>query len=124
MAERVYGHLSVGTSIKQEVVLGAERPGDVVKVLHPHTGLIADATIKSMSPIQFGYTEARAQTEFLVGYTPPSLIAGFENHIVLTGSGNWTVPAGSDKIRAILVEPGSGGQGGAGGYTGTRYNGA
>ena len=56
VAERVYNYLSIGKSIKQEVVLGAERPGDVVKVLHPHTGLIADATIKSMSRIQFGYT--------------------------------------------------------------------
>ena len=36
----------------------------------------------------------------------------FENRVVLTGSGNWTVPAGVSKIRYILVEDGEDGKDG------------
>lgn len=117
IAERIYEYFSVSKSIKQDVRFGYERPGDVVKVVDPYTKELVTATIKSMS-IVLGFAEIRANSEFLVGYTPPSLISGFTNYTVLTGSGEWTVPEGVTKIRVIIVGAGGGGDGGSGGYSG------
>lgn len=117
IAERIYEYFSVSKSIKQDVRFGYERPGDVVKVVDPYTKELVTATIKSMS-IALGSAEIRANSEFLVGYTPPSLISGFTNYTVLTGSGEWTVPEGVTKIRVIIVGAGSGGAGGKKGQNG------
>lgn len=114
VAEKLYEYLSVAQSIKQEVVFGTERPGDVVSVINPYTDELVSACIKSMD-IAFGSTELRAVCEFLVGYVPPGVTAGFENYAVLTGTGTWTVPAGVTRIRAIIVGGGDGGGGGESG---------
>jgi hypothetical protein len=114
VAEKLYGYLSVAQSIKQEVIFGTERPADVVSVVHPYTKSLVDACLKSMN-IQFGKTEIRAMCEFLVGYVPPGVTAGFQHYALLTGSGTWTVPAGVTRIRVILVGGGDGGHGGSNG---------
>jgi hypothetical protein len=119
VAQRLFDYLSVAQSIRAEVVFGLERPADVVMVVHPYTRQLIKATIKSML-IAMGITENRATSEFLVGYTPPSLISGFENHVLLTGTGSWQVPEGCTKIRAIMIGAGSGGSGGSGGNGGLR----
>lgn len=114
VAEKLYDYLSVSKIIRQEVVLGSERPADVVQVLHPYTREMVEACIKSMK-ISFGKTESRALCEFLVGYKPPGATVGFENYALLTGSGEWTVPEGVTKIRVIIVGAGGGGKKGGNG---------
>ncbi len=124
VAERLYNYLTVAQSIKAKVVFGTERPGDVVSVMHPDTKELVTATIKKMD-VDIGATELRANTEFLVGYIPPSLITGFEHYAVLTGSGTWVPPAGVDKARAILCGAGNGGLLGSKGQNGgTVYGGS
>ena len=118
VAEKLYNYLSVAKSIKAEVVFGAERPGDVVSIIHPYTKQMVSACIKSMS-IQMGFTELRARSEFLIDYIPPGITTGFENHVVLDGAGSWTVPEGITKIRAILVGAGGNGESGQSGGTPT-----
>lgn len=118
VAIRLYDYLKVTQSIKADVVFGTERPGDVVSVIHPYTRLPVSATVKSMS-VDIGYNELRANTEFLIGYIPPSIIAGFTNYAVLNNSGSWTVPAGITRIRAIICGGGNGGYGGNRGTDGT-----
>ncbi len=119
IAQRLFDYLSVAKSIRAEVVFGSERPGDVVNVVHPYTEQLVKATLKSMSPISVGRSELRAMSEFLVGYTPPSLISGFTHHVLLTGSGTWEVPEGVTKIRVALFGAGDGGSGGYDGEDGT-----
>lgn len=114
VAEKLYDYLTVSKTIRQEVVLGSERPADVVQVVHPYTRELVEACIKSMR-VTFGKNEHRAVCEFLLGYKPPSAIAGFENHVLLTNSGTWTVPAGVSRIRVIIVGAGNGGQKGGNG---------
>lgn len=114
VAEKLYNYLTVAQSIKAEVVFGTERPGDVVKIVHPYTKQLVDACIKSLS-IQMGLTELRAVGEFLINYIPPGPTAGFEHYAVLTGSSSWSVPAGVTRIRAIIVGGGGGGAGGSNG---------
>jgi hypothetical protein len=118
VAEIIYDYLSVAQSIEAEVVFGSERPGDVISIVHPYTEQLVNTCIKLMG-IEMGLTELRASSEFLIGYIPPSLIAGFENYDLLTDAGNWTVPAGVTKIRVILVGGGTGGTNGAAGADGT-----
>ncbi len=118
VAEKLYDYLSVAQSLKAEVLFGTERPGDVVSIVHPYTLELVEACAKPMS-ISFGATELRAAAEFLVGYKPPGAIAGFQNYVVLTGAGTWTVPAGVTRIRVILVGNGEGAGGGNDGEDGT-----
>jgi hypothetical protein len=122
VAERLYNYLTVAQTIKQEIVFGSERPGDVVSVVHPHTGAMVDACIKRMS-ILVGLAELRAVCEYLVGYTPEGVIAGFENYVYKTGDFSWVVPAGVTKIRAIICGGGSGGQAGQPGHQGSLSSG-
>jgi hypothetical protein len=123
VAQSLYDFLSVAQSIRADVVFGSERTGDVVNVVNPYTREIVKCCTKSME-IDFGVTELRARSKFLVGYTPPSLISGFENHVLLTGTGQWIVPAGVTKIRAILAEAGDGAAGGSGGNGGKQVGSA
>jgi len=120
VAEKLYAYLTVPQSIRAEVLFGPERPGDVVKVVHPYTKKLVEACIRSMS-IQMGLTELRAVCEFLIGYRPAGIIAGYQNHALLTGSGTWTVPEGVTRIRVILVGGGTGGTGGSAGANGRTY---
>ena len=122
VAEKLYNYLTVAQSIKASVVMGSERPGDVVNVVHPYTKSLVQACIKSME-ISMGLTELRAKSEFLIGYTPTSVISGFEHFAELSGDGTWTVPAGVTKIRIILIGGGNGGDGGTPGENGSASNG-
>jgi hypothetical protein len=152
VADRIFEYLSVRQKIKQEVVVGTERPGDVVSVTNPDTGGLVTACLKPMN-IAFGFTENRAACEFLVDYVPSGAVAGFEHYAVLTGTGTlrttethlqykrtedaeWTNlialseiagPTGDIRIRSILVGAGNGGTGGDAGkhsVPGTSGNGA
>lgn len=114
VAEKLYEYLTKSKVIRQDVIVGAERPGDVVQVIDPYTRALVEACIKSMS-IEFGNDVLKATCEFLVGYKPPGAIVGFENHVLLTNSGTWTVPAGVSRIRVIIVGAGNGGQNGGNG---------
>lgn len=118
VAEKLFEYLSVAQSIKQEVVFGTERPGDVVSVMNPYTSQMVSACIKSMD-ISFGSSELRAVCEFLAGYVPAGATAGFQNYEVLTGSGTFTIPAGVTRIRVILIGGGAGGTGGLNGVNAT-----
>lgn len=138
VAENLYSYLSVAKSIKQEVVFGTERPGDVVNVIHPYSRELASGCVKTMS-LSFGYTELRAVSEFLVGYIPSGAVSGFTHYAILADAGTYTVPAGVTRIRAIISGagdgggagangadsvPGTSGQGGAGGTAGIAGTGA
>lgn len=111
IAEKIYNYLTKSQIIKQDVIVGTERPGDVVSVLNPYTQEMVEACIKSMA-IQFGKSRLKATCEFLVGYKPPGATTGFTNYIVLTGSGTWTVPEGVTRIRIILCGAGQNGENG------------
>lgn len=119
IAEKVYKYLTSTTIIKEKVIFGSERPGDVVKIIHPYTGELVEAAFKSAS-LSFGATEIRATGEFIVGYKPPGAISGFQNHQLLTGAGTFVAP---DKNgdgspypgRLILFGAGDGGHGGING---------
>lgn len=120
LAERVFAFLQCSRTIKQDVLFGSERAGDVVSIFNPYTRQMEKGTIRaldlSLSAIN------RASVECLMGFVPSGVISGFTNYQMLTGSGTFTVPSGVNKIRIILVGGGTGGGGGSRGAAGTDSN--
>lgn len=119
VAEKLFDYLTKSQIIRQDVIVGTERPADVVSVVNPYTKELVDACIKSMS-IQVGKNGLKATCEFLVGYVPAGATAGFENYVLLTGAGVWIAPdkngdGSSYLIRLIIAGAGSGGTGGGAG---------
>ena len=63
---------------------------------------------------------SRAQCKFLCGFDPIPLDNGYNDYVILTGTGTWTVPdyvleKAEPKIRVVLI---GGGDGGYSGYAG------
>ena len=116
LADRFYAYLQCNRTITQGVLTGTEKAGDVVSVINPYTMELETATIKKYDVTLSATNKANA--EFLVGYVPGGALSGFKNHVMLNGSGSWSVPNGVDKIRIILVGGGSGGSGGNRGSAG------
>ena len=114
LADRVFGYLKNNVTISQDILFEQERAGDVVSIIDPYTDKMVTACTKeldiSLSELQ------RASGKFLVGFVPQGAISGYQNYVLLTGSGSWKVPDGVTNIRVILVGAGSGGDGG---YDGT-----
>ena len=116
LADRVFAYLKNNVTISQDILFEQERAGDVVSIIDPYTDKMVTACTKeldiSLSELQ------RASGKFLVGFVPQGAISGYQNYVLLTGSGNWTVPDGVSIIRVILVGAGSGGDGGENGTNG------
>lgn len=116
LADRVFGYLKNNVTISQDILFEQERAGDVVSIIDPYTDKMVTACTKeldiSLSELQ------RASGKFLVGFVPQGSISGYQNYVLLTGSGSWTVPDGVSIIRVILVGAGSGGDGGENGTAG------
>ena len=105
-----YGSLTSTDSIS--FVVEDERPASEVTFTGPF-GDAVSGFIKSMD-ITMSAT-LKADAEIAIGFLPSNHGGGFENYVLLTNSGSWTVPNGVTKIYVILVGGGDGGNGGAGG---------
>ena len=120
LADRVFTYLKNNITIKQDIIFEQERAGDVVRVINPYTQQLDNSCIKDLD-ITLSNLQ-KASGSFVVGYIPQGAISGYQNYVLLTGSGNWTVPNGCTKIRLIIVGAGSGGGGGKRGTAGTDSN--
>ena len=65
----------------------------------------------------------RASCEFVAGVGSGGGGNTFENYALVTSSGSWSIPAGVDTIRLILIGGGHGGQSGLKGQNGNNSNG-
>lgn len=122
LAIRLLDYVQHSTRIKQDVLFGIERAGQMVEVFNPYTREMDTALIKSLN-VTLSHVN-KASGDFLIGFTPYGVLSGYQNYIVLTGSGEWTFPAGSTTGtgRAILVSAGSGGGGGEAGGNGKKFS--
>lgn len=125
IAERLFEYYSISSKLKVNVIVGTERPGDVVQVFRPDTKELITATICKMI-IQFGKTEMRAAAEMLMYYTPRGQIGTFKNYRLLTGAGTLTIASLSaaagypvTRFRLVVVGAGTGGHGGRRGGDGS-----
>ena len=92
--------------IANDMTVGTERPGDLLTFEDPFYDE-ATAFLKSLD-ITHSRTLAAA-ARFIQGYDPQGYGNYYDNVVLLTGSGTWTVPADVENIRAVLIGGGQGG---------------
>lgn len=111
VADRVFARYSSTQTVKSDIVVGVERPGDPVSLNDPF-GNPMNAIIQSMD-INISKI-LKASTEFVQGYVPTG-IGNYYSHVDVIGAAQAYYAKRSGKIRIVLI---SGGQGGASGERG------
>lgn len=115
VAERLANYYGCLETIKVDIVLDRQSPGDVVSTYHPYDKRTVGACIESLDINVSGALRATAQE--LVGFTPMQAgdISYLDLRELLTGTGEWTVPEGVTSVRYVMF---SGAQGGSAGKKG------
>lgn len=117
-ADRVLSYYSGAKTVSADIVAGSVNPGDAV-TLEDAFGDATDGIMQSMN-ITISNT-LKANTTIITGYTPIYHGNDYNNRVLLTGEGTWTVPDGVTKAKVVLIGSGAGGtrgaNGGAGGNT-------
>jgi len=107
VAERLLAYYSCRKIVHLPVVLAGERAGQNVSFADPYGGnesgfiLNAESTITGIE---------KANLKILAGYTPTGQGNYYTKRIAVTASGTVTIPA--EHIRIVLIQGGTGGQGG------------
>lgn len=115
VAKRLADYYKCRETITNGIVSGQEKPGHVVSVYHPYDKKMVSACIVSLDTTMSG--TLKSEMAALVGYLPPQPESSeyFDERVILTGSGVWTVPEGVTSYTRVLI---GGGQGGASGLKG------
>lgn len=110
VAARLANYYGCLETIKNDIVLDRQSPGDVVHTVHPYDKIPLNACIKSLE-VMSGASILRATAEELVAFAPlANQIQGtFDARELLTGSGEWTVPDGVTSYTRVLIGGGTGG---------------
>lgn len=116
--ERLKDYYTHTQTLKADVLLEWERPGNVISILDRFSNSMISATIAAISPMTFSQT-LRGSIEALVGYLPWNEGAHTQQKVVLTGSGSFVVPSGVTTLTVVLIGGGGGGAAGADGTDGT-----
>lgn len=115
VAKRLADYYKYRETITNGIVSGQEKPGHVVSVYHPYDKKMVSACIVSLDTTMSG--TLKSEMAALVGFLPPQPESSeyFDERVILTGSGEWTVPEGVTSYTRVLI---GGGQGGASGLKG------
>lgn len=115
IAKRVLSYYGSARTVKADIVVGPERPGDAVSLTDPFgdptSGVLRSLDIKISSVL-------RGSAEIISGYVPVESGNFYENSYTMLQTGSWTVPAGVTKIRVVLIGGGQGGYSGSAGKKG------
>lgn len=134
VAKRLAEYYKCRETITNGIVSGQEKPGHVVSVYHPYDKKMVSACIVSLDTTMSG--TLKSEMAALVGFLPPQPESSeyFDERVLLTGSGTWTVPEGVTTYTKVLIGGGQGGKHGGKGEDGkqrtaswsegmyTRYN--
>lgn len=134
VAKRLAEYYKCRETITNGIVSGQEKPGHVVSVYHPYDKKMVSACIVSLDTTMSG--TLKSEMAALVGFLPPQPESSeyFDERVLLTGSGTWTVPEGVTTYTKVLIGGGQGGKHGGNGEDGkqrtaswsegmyTRYN--
>lgn len=118
VAKRLADYYRCRETITNDIVSGHEKPGHVVSVYHPYDKKMVSACIQSLDTTMSA--TLKSSMEALVGFTPsqPESAEYFDERVVLTGDGQWTVPIGVESYEMVLIGPGEFGTDGANGTNG------
>lgn len=115
VAKRLADYYKCRETITNGIVSGQEKPGHVVSVYHPYDKKMVSACIVSLDTTMSG--TLKSEMAALVGFLPPQpeSLEYFDERVILTGSGVWTVPEGVTSYTRVLI---GGGRGGSSGHRG------
>ena len=118
VAKRLADYYKCRETITNGIVSGQEKPGHVVSVYHPYDKKMVSACIVSLDTTMSG--TLKSEMAALVGFLPPQpeTTEYYDERVILTGSGEWTVPEGVTSLRVVLVEHGADGLDGSNGASG------
>lgn len=115
VAKRLADYYKCRETITNGIVSGREKPGHVVTVYHPYDKKMVSVCIVSLDTTMSG--ALKSEMTALVGFLPtqPESSEYFDERVILTGSGEWTVPEGVTSYTRVLI---GGGRGGSSGHRG------
>lgn len=110
VAKRLADYYKCRETITNGIVSGQEKPGHVVSVYHPYDKKMVSACIVSLDTTMSG--TLKSEMAALVGFLPPQpeTTEYYDERVILTGSGEWTVPEGVTSYTRVLVGGGQGGK--------------
>lgn len=119
VAQRMAAYYACREQLTVDVNPAAEHAGHVVSLWNEWDKQQTLACIASRETKISGLLKSR--TTALVGYFPPQPESSeyYDERVILTGSGEWTVPDGVTDIRAVLIGGGQGGESGSPGSLST-----
>jgi hypothetical protein len=134
VTDRLVSYYKHREQINGIVDVSQEQVGHVVNLYHPWDKTLVSACLSEREISISGILEAN--TKALVGFLPPQPESSeyFDERVLLTGSGTWTVPEGVTTYTRVLIGGGQGGKHGGKGEDGkqrtaswsegmyTRYN--
>lgn len=117
VAQRMADYYACREQISVDVNPAGERAGHVVELWNEWDKRLVSACIASRDTKVSGLLKSR--TTALVGYLPPQPESAeyFDERVLLTGAGEWTVPEGVTEIGFILMSGAEGGHPGNQGGT-------
>lgn len=115
VAQRMAAYYACREQLTVDVNPAGEHAGHVVSLWNEWDKQQTLACIASRETTISGLLKSR--TSALVGYLPPQPETSeyYDERVILTGSGEWTVPEGITEVRAVLI---GGGENGANGSSG------
>ena len=115
VAKRLADYYKCRETITNGIVSGQEKPGHLVSVYHPYDKKMVSACIVSLDTTMSG--TLKSEMAALVGFLPPQPEATeyYDERVLLTGSGEWTVPEGVTDLRVVVIEKGQDGTDGSSG---------
>ena len=118
-AARVAAFYASAKEVTRSIVYRGTQPGEYVQIKSP-LGDVVNGIIKSEKLVVSAVD--KAEITVLADYAPSHFGNDFGSVELLTGSGTYTVPAGVNILRVVLIGGGQGGQiGGLGGYGSDTY---
>lgn len=119
VAQRMAAYYACREQLTVDVNPAGEHAGHVVSLWNEWDKQQTLACIASRETKISGLLKSR--TSALVGFLPPQPESSeyFDARMLLTGSGEWTVPEGVTEIRAVLIGGGQGGESGSPGSLST-----
>ncbi len=122
VADRLLAYHSTAQTVSAGLVVGSERPGDAVSFVTPF-GENAQGLIRQMDIALSGML--RADTVFVVDYTPVGVGNYYSTALVVAASGTYSladlgIPTDKTQIRLVVMGGGSGGSSGTDGGDGVK----
>lgn len=109
VAQRVLSYYSAARIIASDIILGDEKPGDLISYTNPYD----DPELAFLASMEVNASSfLRASCEMVTGYVPSGQGNNYTEAVVLTGEGEYTFDADAESAVVVMMQAGSGGASG------------